>query len=87
MAKGYWVASVDVTAPEGYKLYIAENRSVFREYGARFLTRGGRSKILKLLQRIIGQGWTSIKIVNVRTYGWANLAMCAAIRPLPLVDK
>jgi uncharacterized protein (DUF1330 family) len=41
MTKGYWVASVDVTDPEGYKAYKAENADVFRKYGARFLTRGG----------------------------------------------
>jgi uncharacterized protein (DUF1330 family) len=44
MPKGYWVAFADVTDPEGYKAYIAENAKAFRKYGARFLTRGGRSE-------------------------------------------
>jgi len=41
MAKGYWVAFADVTDPEGYKAYVAENAIAFKTYGARFLTRGG----------------------------------------------
>src|SRR5262245_45839048 len=41
MAKGYWVAFADVSDPEGYKAYIAENAKAFKKYGARFLTRGG----------------------------------------------
>ncbi|HSM20427.1 MAG TPA: DUF1330 domain-containing protein [Hyphomicrobiales bacterium] len=44
MARGYWVAFVDVTDPEGYKAYVAENANAFRKYGARFLTRGGESE-------------------------------------------
>ena len=44
MAKGYWVAFADITDPEGYKAYIAENAKAFRKYGGRFLTRGGRSE-------------------------------------------
>ena len=41
MAKGYWIARVDVTDPEQYKLYIAANARPFAAYGARFLVRGG----------------------------------------------
>ncbi|MGN6309692.1 MAG: DUF1330 domain-containing protein [Xanthobacteraceae bacterium] len=42
MAKGYWIARVDVHDMDGYKQYIAGNGPVFKKYGARFLTRGGR---------------------------------------------
>jgi uncharacterized protein (DUF1330 family) len=42
MAKGYWIAGVDVTDPEGYKEYVAANAAAFRKYDARFLVRGGR---------------------------------------------
>ncbi|HMD74864.1 MAG TPA: DUF1330 domain-containing protein [Steroidobacteraceae bacterium] len=42
MQKGYWVALVDVSDPDGYKAYIAENATAFRKFGGRFLVRGGR---------------------------------------------
>ena len=42
--RGYWVAFADVSDPEGYKAYIAENAKAFRKYGGRFLTRGGKSE-------------------------------------------
>jgi uncharacterized protein (DUF1330 family) len=42
MAKGYWIARVDVTDPDGYKEYVAANAAVFSKYGARFVVRGGR---------------------------------------------
>ncbi|HUB11737.1 MAG TPA: DUF1330 domain-containing protein [Acetobacteraceae bacterium] len=42
MAKGYWIAGVDVTDPEGYQEYIAANAVAFSKYGAKFLVRGGR---------------------------------------------
>ncbi len=44
MAKGYWIASVDVTDPEGYKEYVAANAAAFQKFGARFIVRGGRFK-------------------------------------------
>lgn len=42
MAKGYWVARVDVADTERYKDYVAANAAAFAKYGARFLVRGGR---------------------------------------------
>ncbi|MFC0240475.1 DUF1330 domain-containing protein [Rhodopseudomonas telluris] len=42
MAKGYWVARVDVHDIDGYKRdYVAHNGAVFAKYGARFLVRAG----------------------------------------------
>ena len=57
MAKGYWVVSVDVSDPEGYKLYIAENAKAFSKYGARFLATGRKSEIVE------GKGGASIIII------------------------
>lgn len=45
MAKGYWVAHVDVDDMETYKNYIAANAAPFAEYGARFLVRGGEQQV------------------------------------------
>jgi uncharacterized protein (DUF1330 family) len=42
MAKGYWIARVDVTDPEKYKAYVAANAEPFKKFGARFLVRAGR---------------------------------------------
>lgn len=41
MAKGYWIAHVDVRDPEGYKGYVAAAKPAFEKYGAKFLARGG----------------------------------------------
>ena len=42
MAKGYWIARVDVHNMDGYKEYVAQNGAVFAKYGAKFLARGGK---------------------------------------------
>ncbi len=42
MAKGYWIARLDVTDPASYASYVAANAAPLAEYGARFLIRGGR---------------------------------------------
>ena len=45
MAKGYWIANVDITDPEGYKAYVAANAAL--EY-ARSLPPGiARSQAFK----------------------------------------
>ncbi|MBA8899734.1 MULTISPECIES: DUF1330 domain-containing protein [unclassified Phyllobacterium] len=41
MAKGYWIARIDVKDAEGYKGYIATAKPAFERYGANFLARGG----------------------------------------------
>jgi uncharacterized protein (DUF1330 family) len=44
MAKGYWLARVDVTNPDGYKPYVAAIQPIFKKFGARYVTRGGRAE-------------------------------------------
>ena len=45
MAKGYWIAHVDVTDAEGYKAYQAANAIAFAKYGAKFLVRAGACEL------------------------------------------
>ena len=45
MAKGYWIARIDIHNMDGYKDYIAQNGPVFAKYGARFLVRGGAHEV------------------------------------------
>jgi uncharacterized protein (DUF1330 family) len=42
MAKGYWIARIDVTDPETYKSYVAGATPAYEKYGAKFLVRGGK---------------------------------------------
>jgi len=42
MAKGYWIARVDVHNDDGYKLYAAENPGIFKKFGGRFVVRAGK---------------------------------------------
>ena len=44
MARGYWIAHVDVSDAEGYKAYQAANAEAFRQYGRQFLVRAGASE-------------------------------------------
>jgi len=47
MAKGYWIARVDVRDEEGYKPYAAANPPIFKKYGARFVVRAGKYECLE----------------------------------------
>ena len=47
MAKGYWVAHVDVSDPIAYEDYKAANLVAFSKYGAQFVVRGGRQLIIE----------------------------------------
>ena len=41
MAKGYWIARVDIADEAQYKRYVAANAAPLKQYGARFLVRAG----------------------------------------------
>ncbi len=45
MAKGYWIARIDVHNMDGYKDYIAQNGAIFKKFGAKFLVRGGPHEV------------------------------------------
>ena len=43
----YWVAQVNVTDPESYRIYSERVPSVLDKYGAKFIARGGRHETLE----------------------------------------
>ena len=47
MAKGYWIARVDVHDPQAYRAYLDANGAVFRQFGARFVVRGGQNELVE----------------------------------------
>ena len=47
MAKGYWIAQVEVSNPDGYKQYVAMLPDVLRKFGGRYVTRGGKTEIVE----------------------------------------
>jgi uncharacterized protein (DUF1330 family) len=47
MAKGYWIAQVDVRNEEGYKPYAAANGAIFKKFGGRFVIRAGKSEAVE----------------------------------------
>jgi len=42
MAKGYWVARVDVNNEDGFKPYAEANQAIFKKFGGRYVVRGGK---------------------------------------------
>lgn len=47
MAKGYWIARVDVHDDDAYGKYRDANAAAFGKYGARFLVRGGKFETME----------------------------------------
>lgn len=45
MPKGYWIGHVTIDDAETYKLYQAANAGPFKEFGAKFLVRGGPQEV------------------------------------------
>jgi uncharacterized protein (DUF1330 family) len=42
MAKGYWIARVDVKNEKGFNPYAAANAAIFKKFGGHYLVRGGK---------------------------------------------
>ena len=42
MAKGYWIARVDVSNEPGFKPYADANAAIFKKFGGRYVVRGGK---------------------------------------------
>jgi uncharacterized protein (DUF1330 family) len=66
MAKGYWIANVDIHDLEGYKAYVAANAEPLRKYGGRFLVRSGRSNCAE------GQFRSRLVIIEFKDYATAQ---------------
>lgn len=47
MAKGYWIAHVEVKNADGYKQYTSMLADVFRKYGGRYMIRGGTMEVME----------------------------------------
>ena len=62
MAKGYWIANVDVRDADGYKAYVAMLPDIFRKYGGRYTTRGGRTECVE------GKSRSRIVVIEFPSY-------------------
>jgi uncharacterized protein (DUF1330 family) len=49
MAKGYWIARVDVKNEEGYKPYAAANPAIFKKFGGGFWYAAAKSTLRKAI--------------------------------------
>ncbi len=64
MAKGYWLAQVDVRDPEPYKNYVAALQEVLRKFGGRYVVHAGQSELVegKARSRIIVIEFSSYRV-------------------------
>jgi len=62
MAKGYWIARVDVYNDAAYKNYVASNGEAFAKYGGRFIVRGGR------FERLVGSSRSRNVVIEFPSY-------------------
>ena len=62
MAKGYWIANVDVHNGDGYKQYVAALPEILRKFGGRYVTRGGQTEVVE------GKSRSRIVVLEFPTY-------------------
>jgi uncharacterized protein (DUF1330 family) len=68
MAKGYWVAHVDVRDPDAYESYKKANAEPFAAYGARFVVRGGAQEVR--------EGTAKMRTVVIEFPSYADAIAC-----------
>ncbi len=62
MARGYWIANVDVRNADGYKQYVAALPDILRKFGGRYVTRGGKTEVVE------GKSRSRIVVVEFPSY-------------------
>ena len=68
MPKGYWIARVDVHNEDGYKPYMVANLGIFKQFGGRYLVRGGKSESV--------EGGSRSRNVVIEFPDYANALAC-----------
>ena len=68
MARGYWIAHVDLSSDEGYKPYVVNNMAIFKKFGGRFLVRAGKFEC--------PEGETSARQVVIEFPDYATALAC-----------
>ena len=79
MAKGYWLALVDVSDPESYKAYAAAIQDVLRRFGGRYVIRAGRSETM--------EGKTRSRLVTIEFKDYETALGCYRSSEYGLVKK
>lgn len=62
MAKGYWIAKIDVRDMDGYKPYMAASTAAVQKFGGRFLVRGGQ------MSKMEGESRTRCAVIEFDSY-------------------
>ena len=47
MAKGYWIAHVEVRNMDGYQVYVKGLPDVLKKFGGRYVIRGGEHEVVE----------------------------------------
>ena len=68
MKRGYWIAMVSVTDPEGFKGYVGSFDEAFAKYGAKFLAASGDAEY--------PEGFRADRTVIVEFPSYADAVAC-----------
>jgi uncharacterized protein (DUF1330 family) len=88
MAKGYWVAQVDVRDPDNYKHYVAALQDVLRKFAGCYVVRAGQSETMegRARSRVVVIEFPSYQIALdcYRSPEYARRLRCANQTPMSI---